>query len=111
MVQSIKDSDTLAEAACRVDLIDAGIKDMIVAFRDVEAKTRSLLQIIEGKVKGHHFHFHLFLTALRSLFGLTRLISRLQASYGEFIIMQYGQSISSHVHVHGEVGDRSLVMS
>ena len=91
MVQSIKDPDALAEAACRVDLIDAGIKDMIVAFRDVEAKTRSLLQIIEGKVKGHSIHFHLFLTALRSLPRLTRLASRLQASYGEFIMIQYGQ--------------------
>ena len=30
MVQSIKDPDALAEAACRVNLIDAGIKDMIV---------------------------------------------------------------------------------
>ena len=113
MVQSIKDPDALAEAACKVNLIDTGIKDMIVAFRDVETKTRSLLQIIEGKVKGHSIHFHLFLTALRSLPGLTRLISRLQASYGKFIMMQYGQRRppTMYVHVYGEVGDISLVMS
>ena len=82
MVQSIKDPDGLAEAACRANLISTDMKDMIIAFSDAQAKTRSLLQIIERQVKGHSAAFHQFLAVLRCLPGLTRLASRLQAGYG-----------------------------
>ena len=81
MVESIKDPDALAEAACKADLIS---KDVIVVygcFHDAQAKTRSLLQIIEGKVKNDCNLFHKFLTMLGSL-RLTELVSRLQDSYG-----------------------------
>lgn len=84
MVESIKDPDALAEAACRVNLVSADMKDMIVSFGDAQAKTRPLLQLIEGKVKGHSPCFHQFLAVLRSLPGLSQLASHLQASYGGF---------------------------
>jgi hypothetical protein len=82
MVESIKDPDALAEAACRANLISADMKDMIVVFHDSQAKTRSLLQIIEGKVKNDCNLFHKFLTVLRIL-HLTELVSRLQDSYSK----------------------------
>ena len=91
MVQSIKDPDALAEAACRANLVSTDMKDTIVVFSDAQAKIRSLLQIIEGKVKGHSTYFHQFLAVLRNLPGLTRLASRLQASYGEFVVIQDGE--------------------
>jgi hypothetical protein len=87
MVESIKDPDALAEAACRANLISA---DMIVVygyFHDAQAKTRSLLKIIEGKVKSHSTYFHLFLAVLRNFSGLSQLASRLQASYGGFVVV------------------------
>ena len=90
MVQSIKDPDALAEAACRANLIGPDVKDVIVqygCFSDAQAKTRSLLQIIEGKVKGHSNYFHQFLAVLRNLPRLTQLASRLQASYGGFVVI------------------------
>ena len=86
MVTSIKDPDALAEAACRVNLISP---DALVTYRyitDTQAKTRSLLQIIEGKVKGHSNFFHEFLTVLRRLPGLSQLVSLLLESYGRLII-------------------------
>ena len=89
MVTSIKDPDALAEAAYRANLVSPN--DVIMrfgCFNDVQGKTRLLLQIIEGKVKDHLLSFHQFLAVLRSLPGLTQLVSRLQASYGNvFIIM------------------------
>ena len=91
MVQSIKDPDALAEAACKANLISTDMKDMIVVygcFSNAQAKTRSLLQIIEGKVKGHSNSFHQFLALLRNLPGWTKLVSRLQASYGKFVVIQ-----------------------
>ena len=94
MVECITDPDALAEAACRANLISTDMKDMIVVygyFNDAQAKIRSLLKIIEEKVKGHSTYFHLFLAVLRSLPGLTQLTSHLQTSYGEFIVMQYGE--------------------
>ena len=63
------------------------MKDMIVDFSDAQAKIRSLLQIIEGKVKGHSTYFHQFLAVLRNHPGLTWLASRLQASYGRLIVV------------------------
>ena len=85
MVESIKDPDALAEAACRAKLISTDMKNMIVVygyFHDAQAKTRSLLNIITGKVKSHSTYFHLFLAVLRNFPGLNQLASRLQASYG-----------------------------
>ena len=90
MIQSIEDPNALAEAACRANLIGTDVKDVIVkygCFSDVQAKTRSLLQIIEGKVKGHSTFFHQFLSVLRNLPRLTKLASCLQASYGGFIVI------------------------
>lgn len=82
MVQSIKDPDALAEAACSVGLLN---QDALMLLRgwsgDAQAKSRSLLQIIEGKVKDQFHLFHQFLTVLRSL-RLYELVSRLQHSYG-----------------------------
>ena len=91
MVESIKDPDALAEAACRANLISTDMKNMIVVygyFHDAQAKTRSLLNIIAEKVKSHSTYFRLFLAVLRNLPGLNQLASRLQASYGEFIVME-----------------------
>jgi hypothetical protein len=90
MVESIKDPDALAEAACRANLISADMKDMIIVygyFPDARAKTLSLLKIIEGKVKSHSTYFQLFLAVLCNLPGLTHLITRLQASYCEFVVI------------------------
>ena len=84
MVESIKDPDALAEAACRASLVSADMKDMIIGFSDAQAKTRPLLQMIEGKVKSHSSHFHKFLAVLRNLPGLNQLASRLQAIYDGF---------------------------
>ena len=81
IVTSIKDPDALAEAACSVSLISP---DALVTYRfitDVQAKTRSLLQIIEGKVKDERYFFHQFLAVLRNL-RLIELASHLQDSYG-----------------------------
>ena len=88
MVESIKDPDALTEAACRASLVSADMKDMIIGFSDAQAKTRSLLQMVEGKVKSHSIHFHQFLAVLRKLSGLNQLASRLQASYGGFVVIQ-----------------------
>ena len=91
MVESIKDSDALAEAACRANLISTDMKNMIVVygcFHDAQAKTCSLLNIIAEKVKSHSTYFHVFLAVLRNLPGLNQLASRLQASYGGFIVME-----------------------
>ena len=89
MVQSIKDPDALAEAACSVGLVN---QDALILLRcwsgDAQSKTRSLLQIIEGKVKDQCHHFHQFLTVLRSL-RLTKLMSRLQNAYGQFFYLVY----------------------
>ena len=89
MVSSIKDPDALAEGVCRVNIISLDAKDDIIKdnyFGNVKAKTRSLLQSIEGKVKGQPSCFHRFLTALRSSPDLSQLASILQGSYGEFIL-------------------------
>ena len=80
MVGSIRDSDALAEAACRanVNLISTDMKNMIVVygcFQDAQVKTRSLLNIITGKVKSHSTYFHLFLAVLRNFPGLNQLAS------------------------------------
>ena len=88
MVESIKDPDALAEAACGVGLVSADMKDIIIGFSDAQAKTRSLLQMIEGKVKNDSIHFHQFVAMLMNLPGLNQLASRLQASYGGFIVIQ-----------------------
>ena len=88
-MESIKDPDALAEAACSVGLVN---QDILIVLRgggwsgDAKAKTRSLLQIIEGKVKDQCHHFHQFLTVLRSL-HLTELVSRLQLSYGQLYLV------------------------
>ena len=94
IVESIKDPDPLAEAACCVGLVN---QDALVLLRgcglsgDAKAKTRSLLQIIEGKVKDQRHHFLEFLTVLRSL-RLTGLVSRLQLSYGElYLVYEFNQ--------------------
>ena len=91
MVGSIKDPDALAESACRAKLISTDMKDMIVVygyFHNAQAKTRSLLNIVAEKVKSHSTYFHLFLAVLRNFPGLNQLASRLQASYGGFIVIQ-----------------------
>ena len=89
MVSSIKDPDALAEGVCRVNIISLDTKDDIIKdnyFGNVKAKTRSLLQSIEGKVKGQLSCFHCFLTVLRSIPDLSQLASVLQGSYGEFVL-------------------------
>ena len=85
MVQSIRNPDVLAEAACSANLLIPELKDVIIShgcFADTQAKTRSLLQIIEGKVKGEPIIFHQFLAVLRKLPGLSQLASQVQANYG-----------------------------
>ena len=86
MVSSIKDPDALAEEACKLELVSAEVKDVIISgcFGEVENKCRSLLQSIESKVKGQDLHFHQFLAALRRLPDLSQLASELQSSYGRF---------------------------
>ena len=91
IVESIKDPDALAEAACSAGLVN---QDILIVLRgcglsgDAKAKTRSLLQIIEGKVKDQCHHFLEFLTVLRSL-HLSELVSQLQNSYGQLYLV-YG---------------------
>ena len=89
IAESIKDPDALAEAACSAGLVN---QDILIVLRgggwsgDAKAKIRSLLQIIEGKVKDQCHHFHQLLTVLRSL-RLTELVSRLQISYGQLYLV------------------------
>ena len=87
MVSSIKDPDALAEEVCRVNIISSDVRDVLSFFGDAEAKTRSLLQIIEGKVKGQPNCFHHFLAALRSIPDLSQLASVLLHSHGECLII------------------------
>ena len=92
---SIKNPDALAEAACSAKLLIPELKDVIVShgcFADTQAKTRSLLQIIEGKVKGEPIIFHQFLAILRRLPGLSQLASQLQENYGTYMI-SFGFSV------------------
>ena len=87
MFDSIKDPDVPAEAACRANLISTDSKDILLQhgyFNDTQAKTHSLLQIVEHKVSGDFNSFHQFLVVLHSVPELTQLASYLQASYGEF---------------------------
>ena len=94
---SIKDPDALAAAACTADLMNS--QDALSLLRgwsgDTQAKTHSLLQIIEGKVKNDCNHFHKFLSVLGSL-HLTEVVSRLQNSYGELCSMNLCQKIDSN---------------
>ena len=84
MVSSIKDPDALAEEACKLELVGREARDVFInsCFGTVENKCRSLLQSIEGKVKGQRLYFHQFLTALRCLPDLSQLAAVLQSSYG-----------------------------
>ena len=90
MVTSIKDPDALVAAACKADLVSS--QDTFSLLRgggwsgDAQAKTRSLLQIIEGKVKGEPVIFHQFLAVLRKLPGLSELASQVLANYGMCIL-------------------------
>ena len=86
MVSSIKDPNALAEEACKLELLSPEVKDVIInsCFGTVELKCRSLLQSVEGKVKGQDLHFHQFLAALRRLPDLSQLATGLQTSYGRF---------------------------
>ena len=87
IVESIKDPDALAEAACSAGLVNQDAVTLLQGWSgDAKAKTRSLLQIIEGKVKDQRHHFLEFLTVLRSL-RLTELVSRLQNSYGQLYLV------------------------
>ena len=90
MVSSIKDPDALAKEVCRVNIISSDVRDVLSFFGDAEAKTRSLLQIIEGKVKGQPNCFHHFLAALRSIPDLSQLASVLLHSHGECLIISKG---------------------
>ena len=100
MVSSIKDPDALAEEVCRVNIISSDVGDVITVsfFGDAEAKTRSLLQIIEGKVKGQPNCFHHFLAALRSIPDLSQLASVLLYSHGECLIISKGHFILCFHH-------------
>ena len=102
MITSITDPDALAEAASEANLIHPDVKEMVLhgCFADVQAKTRSLLQIIEGKVKGQPYFFHHFLAVLRSLPRLSLLVSHLLSSYGRFVVAQFFQySLPKALHV------------
>ena len=101
MVESIKDPDALAEAACSAELLTPGVKDVIVlhgCFADTQAKTRSLLQIIEGKVKGQPNVFHQFLAILRTLPALSQLALHVQASYGKCVLLLHSEFIAPNGH-------------
>ena len=102
MVTSIKDPDALAAAACKADLVSSQDTFSLLCgcgwSGNAQAKTRSLLQVIEGKVKGEPIIFHQFLAILRNLPGLFLLASQVQANYGmytlsfrfsEFIVPQW----------------------
>lgn len=87
MVISITDPDALAEELCIAKIIAMDAKDLIKHgwFRNVQDKTRSLLHIIEGKVKGEPRVFHKFLAVLTVIPGLSELASRLFSSYSKFM--------------------------
>lgn len=92
MVTSITDPDALADELYRADIIGCEAKDVIVeylSFSNVQEKTRSLLQIIEGKVKGQPCVFHKFRAVLTVIPELSELASRLISSYSKFMMM-YG---------------------
>ena len=88
MVSSVgRDPGAFAVEACRVDLIHPDVKDMMRSIPDIKGRARSLLQIIEGKIKGQPLLFHRLLAVLRKLphSDMNRMASVLQTSYGECI--------------------------
>ena len=86
MATSIKDPDALVAAAGKADLMSSQDAFSLLHgggwIGDAQAKTHSLLQIVEGKVKGEPVIFHQFLAVLRKLPGLSQLASQVQANYG-----------------------------
>ena len=86
MATSIEDPDALVAAAGKADLVSSQDAFSLLCgggwIGDAQAKTRSLLQIIEGKVKGEPVIFHQFIAVLRMLPGLSQLASQVQANYG-----------------------------
>ena len=88
MIDAITDPDALAEEACKVDLIHPEVKDVLQSFpTNTKAKARSLLQSIEGKIKGQPHLFHHFLALLKKVPGLAELGISLQKIYGKDIII------------------------
>ena len=92
VVDSVTDPDALAEEACRVDLIHPETKDMMMSFPvDAKTKARSLLQSIEGKIKGQPHLFHHLLIVLKKLPELNHLGVTLQHTYGEAMLEGRGK--------------------
>ena len=90
MINSVTDPDALAEEACRVGLLHSDVKDMMLSLPvDAKTKARSLLQSIEGKVKGQPNLFHRLLAVLRNLPELTDLANLLQKTYGKEILLLF----------------------
>ena len=60
--------DSFAEEACRVGIVNPEVKDVLLPLPlDIKAKARSLLQSIEGKIKGQPTVFHRLLSVLRNM--------------------------------------------
>jgi hypothetical protein len=82
-VDAITDPDALTEETCEVGLIHRESKQILQSLPvDSKTKARSLLQLIEGKIKDQPVCFHLFLAVLKKLPGLTNLGATLQKTYG-----------------------------
>ena len=86
MAFSIKDPDALVEEVSKLQLVRPEERDFIIkcCIGKVKNKSRALLQIIEGKIKGQPSCFNQFLAALRNLPTLSHLAAILQSSYGKF---------------------------
>ena len=97
MIDAITDPDSLAEEACKVDLIHPESKKILQSLPvDAKTKARSLLQTIEGKINGQPVLFHHFLALLKKLPGLAELRISLQDTYGKDI------TLSLWLHVQSE---------
>ena len=88
MVTSITNPDTVAEEACRVNIISSEAKTIVQRGRygSIKDKSFSLLKYIEDTVKRQPFAFHQFRLVLVFIPGLASLAHCLLSSYSRFML-------------------------
>ena len=90
MVSAIQDPDRLAEDAAIAGLILRPVKDSLIsAVLPAHDKASTVLLTIEEQIRERPQLLHTrVIPVLRTQPGLGRVVSGLQASYGELLIMQ-----------------------
>ena len=87
MVSAVQDPDRLAEDAVNAGLISKPVKDLLLsAVLPASDKALTVLLTIEREIKeGPQLLHTLVIPVLRTQPGLSRVVSTLQASYGELL--------------------------